>query len=241
MNGFVVGGHAGFLHSFRESRVSVASASKVFGGSTILHSNDSLVNHLSRVRAEHVNTKKAVSLLASKDLHHAISIIYCPRTAIRHEWEDALVVLNSSFFELLLILAHRGELGMSVDDVGDGLVVDVSTEASHMLNSRNSFFFSLVGKHGTRNRISNGVDVRQVRLKMIVGLDHPTIHLDTDILKAETLEVGYASNGHQNLVCFEDFFIATLGGRDLECNSVCGKGGSENLRSKLEFHQLLLP
>mmetsp|Transcript_30093 Transcript_30093/g.58019 ORF Transcript_30093/g.58019 Transcript_30093/m.58019 type:complete len:248 (-) Transcript_30093:824-1567(-) len=236
VNGLVIGGHASLLHSFRKRWVSVAGTSKIFRRSTILHPDDSLMDHFTGVRAEHVNAKKAIGLLASKHFHHAISIVYRPCAAVRHEGEHALIVFDARFFKFLLILAHRGELGMSVDDIGDSLIIHVTPEASHVLYSCDAFFLSFVSKHGSLDRIPNGVDMRKVCLEVIIGLDDSTIHLDADVFKTKTLEEGHTANRHQDFVCLKDLLITAFRRGDLQLHAVCCERGPKNLSPELKFH-----
>ena len=95
MNGLVVGSHAGFLEGLTESRVSVASSSNVFSGSSVFHAKYSLCNHLSSVGSNDVDAKDLVSLLVSKDLDQALSIVVGPCSAVSIEGEDSLTVSNT--------------------------------------------------------------------------------------------------------------------------------------------------
>mmetsp|Transcript_13483 Transcript_13483/g.16090 ORF Transcript_13483/g.16090 Transcript_13483/m.16090 type:complete len:249 (-) Transcript_13483:919-1665(-) len=194
VDGLVVGGHHRLLHCFRESRVCMARAREVLRRCSVFQANHSLHDHFAGVRPEHVDAEKAVGFFVSKDFHHPISIIYCACTAVRHEREHPLVVLDASLLELLLGLSNCSKLWMGVNNAWNCIIIHVSSKASHVLDSSDTFFLSLVGEHGSLNAIANGIDVWYTRLQMVVRLDHPAVHFDANAIKPKPIEVRYTAD-----------------------------------------------
>ncbi len=61
-------------------------------------------------------------------------------------------------------------LGVGVDDARDGVVVDVAPLASQVFGRRDALLLRLVGQHGARHAVSNGVDTIHVGLEVPVDL-----------------------------------------------------------------------
>ena len=113
----------------------MASAGNVFGACTILNGKDSLGDHLTSVGADDVHAEDLVSLLLGEELDEAVGVEVGLGTRVGDEAELADVVLDTSGLEVLLSLTNPGDLRVSVDNRGNGGVVDVAVTVLDKLDS----------------------------------------------------------------------------------------------------------
>lgn len=90
-------------------------------------------------RTHDVDTKDLVCLLLSQDLHEPFGVGIGLGAGVGTEVEFADVVFGSGGLELLLSLADPGDLGVRVDDGGDGSVVDVSVSGFQEFGSSDTY------------------------------------------------------------------------------------------------------
>ncbi len=64
--------------------------------------------------------------------------------------------MAARFFDLLFAQADRSQFGPGVDDVGHGLVIDVTGVTGDGFGDRDAFFLGLVREHEAGNQIANG-------------------------------------------------------------------------------------
>ncbi len=72
-----------------------------------------------------------------------------------------LLVFDASGLEVFLGLANPGAFGVSVNDAGDAVVVNMDAATAHSLNADDSFILCLVGKHWTLDNIADSVDAKK--------------------------------------------------------------------------------
>lgn len=121
----VVGVHGGLLEGLAERRVGMADASDVLGRGAVLHGEDGLANHLSRVGADDVGAEDLVGLLLDDDLYEPVLVVVCLCPRVGQEGELADLVLDPGLLELRLVPAHPCHLRVRVDDRWNGVVIDV--------------------------------------------------------------------------------------------------------------------
>src|SRR5690606_27555030 len=115
-----------------------------------------------------------------------------PGTPVSAEAKLSLTVGDAFFGELLLRLADRGDLWMSVGNARNGGVVDVAIPGADPLGAGGPFLFGFVGQHRSGDEIANGVDPIDGGQKSLVDLDaSPLIRGDSHLGKSQPV-------GHRN-------------------------------------------
>lgn len=182
----------------------IPSTADILGGSAILHGETSLGNHLTGVGTDDVDTKDTVSLGISDDLDETVSVVVGAGTRVGDEGVAANLVLDTSLLELLLVLTNPGDLGVGVDDGGNGIVVDVTVAGGNHLRDSEALILGLVGKHRAKGGVTNAADVGDVGLELRVNNDATAVvELDTNVLETETLGVGATANGDKDDISVE--------------------------------------
>mmetsp|Transcript_14377 Transcript_14377/g.41066 ORF Transcript_14377/g.41066 Transcript_14377/m.41066 type:complete len:300 (-) Transcript_14377:747-1646(-) len=210
VDGLVIGCHGSFLDSFRKGWMSMAGACNIFTRSSVFHSQHALRDQLSCICSHDVNTKNFISLFVSQELHDAVSLIYCPRTAVCHHTEFTSLEFHSSLLELFFCLPNPGDLWVSVDNGRDGVVVDVAYFASNVLDTCDSVLFCLVGEHRTWNGVSNGMNAWDVGLEFVIYQHPAAIHLDSHVFESKSTCEGPPSNSHQDDVGIKCLCVSSL-------------------------------
>jgi hypothetical protein len=151
-----------------------------------------------------VDTKHTISFSFRDEFHLTLGVEVGLRTRIRREGELANLVLHPSRLELLLGFADPGNLGMSVNNGGDSMVVNVTMSLLDVLGGGNALFFSLVCKHGAKSDVTDTLYVLDSRVELVVNDDTAfVIKLNTNLLKVKPLSVGSTANGDKDDIGFE--------------------------------------
>jgi hypothetical protein len=204
VDSLAVSGHGSLLEGLGKSGVSVASASDVLGGSTVLESEGTLGDHLTGVGADNVHTEDTVGLGVSEELDETVGVGVGLGAGVGAEGERPGLVLDAGLLELGLVLADPGDLGVSVHDAGDGAVVDVAVVLGDVLDGGDSLLLSLVGKHGAECAVTDDANVRDLGAVLLVDHEAATVvGLKTDLLEAETGGVGATTDGDEADVSIE--------------------------------------
>ena len=111
-----------------------------------------------------------VGLGVGKDLDETIRVGVAARPGIGGERELAGFVVDARLFQLFLCFPDTGDLGPSVDDAGDGVVIDVAGLAGQDFDRDDAFVLGLVGQHGSADDVAECVDALGVGWKVLV---HP--------------------------------------------------------------------
>lgn len=116
-------------------------------------------------------------------------------------------VLSDLLFQLLLGLADPGDLGERVDNRGHAVVVDVRRAALRdRLHAHDTLVFGLVRQHGSLDAVTNGINVRHVRLELVIGGDASSVvRLDAHVLESELVRVRSTTDAHQQRITIELF------------------------------------
>ena len=102
-----------------------------------------MAGYLTSVRANDVAPKNPVGGLARQNLDEALRLVDRTCARVGREREVTDVVLDALLLELVLALAHRGDLRERVDNTRDGVVVHVAGEARERLDARNALLLGL--------------------------------------------------------------------------------------------------
>lgn len=241
VDGLGVGSHSSLLEGLREGRVGVAGSGDVLCRSLVLDGENSGCNHLTGVGADDVNTENLVSLLLDKELDDTIGVGVGLGTRVGKEGELAHFVVNTLLLELLLVLADPSDLGVSVNDGGDGGVVNVSVTSLDDLDSCNTLLLGLVGKHGTESGVTDALDTLACGVVLVVNNDASTlVLLDSDSLEVEAAGDGSSADGNKNDIGIQLGLLAALGILDVEHNLAVLLLGVDDLGAHAELDALLL-
>jgi len=136
-----------------------------------------------------VGAQNTVGLGVGDDLHEAVSVGIRAGPAVGGKGEVADAVLYAGLLQLVLGLAHPGDLRVCVHNGGDGVVVDVSVAASELLRHRDTLLLGLVCEHGSDHHVADREDVALVGLEVSVDLNATTlVNLHTNLLQVEKKE-----------------------------------------------------
>ncbi len=86
---------------------------------------------------------------------------------------------DALFFELGVRAADHGELGLGVDDVGNGVVAHVAGLAGDDLGDGDTFVLGLVREHRAAHEVADGVDAFDIGPEVLVD-DHPACFVERD-------------------------------------------------------------
>lgn len=241
VDGLGVRSHGSLLEGLRESRVGVAGSGNVLCRSLVLDGENSGSNHLTSIGANDVNTKNLVSLLLDEELDDTVGIGVGLGTRVGKEGELAHLELNTLLLELLLVLSDPSDLGVGVDDGGNGSVVDVAVASLDDLDSSNTLLLGLVGKHGTESGVTNALDTLAGGVVLVVDNDASSlVLLDSDSLEVEAAGDRSSADGDKNNVSVELSLLAALGVLDVEHDLAVLLLGVDDLGTHAELDALLL-
>ena len=107
-------------------------------------------------------------------------------------------------------------------------------------SNHGTFFRSFVRKHCSANHITNGIDVFNIGLKMIVYVNHASLgNFNASILGLKAICVRLSSNGNQAIITLKSyFFIIFIGCSYGYFFSFFGNCG--NFMRNVEFYSLFL-
>lgn len=186
-----------------------------------------------------MHAQDSISLFLSDDLDETVRVEVGLSTRVGGEAKLADAVLHTSGFEFLLCLSNPCNLGVSVDDRRDGIVVDVSVSGLHELDSSDALFFGFVGKHRSKGNITNAFDVRYRGVELVVDDNTALgVQFHTDSFEIQTLDIRSASNSDENNIRFERFLLSTLGSLSLDGNLAVFLLRGQHLGVGLELHAL---
>src|ERR1700687_1581526 len=98
----------------------------VLGAGAELHRQGCFGDEIRGARTEDVNAEDAIGLRVGEDLYATLGLIHAPRARVREERKRSDLELDLLTLRLLLGHADACKLRPGVDDVGDGVVVDVT-------------------------------------------------------------------------------------------------------------------
>src|SRR5690606_15214614 len=145
--------------------------------------------------------------------------------------------------ELLLGLAHPGQLRLGVDDPGDGVQVDVAGQAGDQLGHRDAFLEALVGEHRAAHAVTDRPDAVDAGVAVLVDLDPAAVvQLHAAVLGQQALRRGLAAHGDQQLVEHQRLLalLAGVGDMDLLALGAVADLGLADLGTDPDVQALLL-
>ena len=159
---------------------------------------------MTRKLTDDVYTKNSVRLLFRNEFDKTLAVEIRLGSRVGSEGEFPNVILNTSGLEVLLGLSYPCNLGVSVDDGRNTVVVDVTVTRLDVFNSSDAFFLSLVCEHGPKGHVTDTLDVLHRSIELVID-DDPTfvIFLDTNSFQVETLRIWTTTDGNQNDVGFK--------------------------------------
>ena len=199
VDGFPMGSHGSLLEGLCQGWVGMARPRNVLARRTIFQCKSALGNHLASIGSDDVDAEQAVRLGVGQHLNHTLSVEVGLGPRVGAEGEGTDPVGDLLVLEVLLTLANPRNLGVGVHNGRDAAVVDVAVPLLDVLDDGNSFFLSLVGKHGSECGIADTADMGN--LSPVLGIDNDAaalVHLKTNILQAEASGVRPASDGDED-------------------------------------------
>ena len=189
----------------------VAGEGHVLGSGAEFHGDADLVDEIARHGPDDMRAKDAIGFLVDEEFDEPVGGEVGLGPAIAHEGELAGLVGAALFLELLLGLADGGDLGVGVDHAGDDAVIHVTVLARDDASGGHALVLGLVGQHGTRDTVADGVDALDVGLPVVVGLDLAALgHLDAKAVEAQPVGERLAPRGNQHHVGIERFLAVVL-------------------------------
>mmetsp|Transcript_7269 Transcript_7269/g.26348 ORF Transcript_7269/g.26348 Transcript_7269/m.26348 type:complete len:435 (+) Transcript_7269:289-1593(+) len=167
-----------------------------------------------------MDSQDLVGLLVGKELDDPVGLVHGPRPRVGHHAELSGLVLDALALELHLRLTNPRDLGVGVHDAWDGVVVHVADLAGDVLHARDAVLLGLVREHGARDDVTNGVDGGNVGLELVVDQNTAAVHLDPEVLEAETLGEGPPADRHEDDVSLHVLLLSALRGLHGELNPV---------------------
>ena len=198
--------HCGLFHRFRQCRMRVARACDIFGGSTELHRDRGLCNHVPCVRAYKMHTEHTIGLRVGDNFHKALGrqIDFGPTIGCEGKLPD--IIGDACGLQLFLGLPDRGDLGICVNYVRNSIVINVPRLPDQNLSKRHALVFGLVRQHWTRNHVADGPDAGNIG-RIVVINDHASafVELDPEFLETQTLGVRHPTDRDQNDIGLDRF------------------------------------
>lgn len=105
----------------------------VLRAGAVLHCEDRAGDHLTRIGPDDMHAEDAIRVRLDEELDDTLGVEIRFGAAVGDEGELAGFVLGAGGFEVSLGLTDPGDLGVGVDDGGDGAVVDVAVACLEVL------------------------------------------------------------------------------------------------------------
>jgi hypothetical protein len=184
--------------------VSMASPRNVLRTRAVLHRENTLADHLTRVRADDVHAEHTVGLRLRDDLHAAVRVRVRLGARVGAERELARLVLGAGSLELLLGLADPGDLGVCVDNRRDHVVVDVAVPGLDVLDRGDALLLGLVRQHRSECDVADALDVLHGRVELVIDDDTTlVVELHADLVKVKAVGVRAAADGDEDDIGLE--------------------------------------
>ena len=104
--------------------------------------------------------------------------------------------------------ADRGDLGVGVNDCGNGIIVHSVGLAEHIVDGNLALAVCGVGKHGLAVHVACRPDVCNVCLKLIVCNDSASLGKNADVLKTDALSHCASAYRYKNGICLCALLLA---------------------------------
>jgi hypothetical protein len=138
------------------------------------------------------------------EFHQTLGILVGLCTRVGRERELADLVRDTGLLQLLLILSDPRDFRVRVHNGRNRIIVDVSVTRLDDFDGGDTFFFSLVGQHGTECSVTDTLDSLDAGVELVVDNDTTSVvELDTDLFQSEVLGDRSSTDGYQDDVGFE--------------------------------------
>src|SRR5205809_2106338 len=172
----------------------VADHANVLAARPEFHRDHGFSDQLRGERAEDVHAEYHVGFRVGDEFYEAGGVAERPRPGVGHEREGAGAVGDAFGLQLLLGLAHPGDLGRGVDHPGNRVEIDVRLLARDALGHRHALFFRLVREHGTAHHVTDRPHAGEIRAALLVHGDEAALELEADAFAVEAFGVGDAAD-----------------------------------------------
>ena len=179
----------------------VDRAAEVLGAAAVFHVRDHLADDFARVVTEDLRAEDPVGRGVGDDFHEAVGRVHGDGAAVGGEVEFADLDGAAGGLGGVLAEADGGDFRLGVNDAGHQIPVYMAGLAGDPLGDGNAVLLGLVGEHRAGDNVADGPDVLDGGAEVVVDLDaFLFIELHAGFLKAETVGVGPAADGDEDLV-----------------------------------------
>src|SRR5882672_985556 len=176
----------GFLDGFRTSRMGVAGAREILGGTAELHQYGGFVDHFAGFTADYMHAKHPIGLRICENLNESFRGLVDLGTAIGGEWEFAGGIGDAGLLQLFLGLADGGDFRRGIHNTWNDVVIHMTGLAREYFRNRDAFILGLVRQHRTGNDIADCVNALHAGRKMRIDLHPaPIVERDASFLQPE--------------------------------------------------------
>ena len=148
-----------FVQRFRQGWMRVDGTLQILRAALELHRQRGFGDELARHGSDDVDAQDAVGLAMRQQLDEPARRLERSGAAIGAEGKQAALVGKATGLELLLGLAHPGDLRCGVDHRGNHIVVDVGVATRDAVCDRNALLLALVREHRAAHAIADRADV----------------------------------------------------------------------------------
>ena len=153
-----------------------------------------------------VHAEDLVGLRVGDEFDQPGGVAQRPRPRVGREGKHAGAVLDARRLELLLGLAHPGDLGRGVDHRRDGVEVEVRLLAGDALGHHHALLLGLVGEHRSAHHVADRPDIRQVGPAIVVhGDEAPLIQLQAHAGSIQSLRIRNPADRNDEPVALQCF------------------------------------
>ena len=211
MNRPAVDRERGLFHGLAHRWMGMTGPRDILCRCTELHGQHCLSQQIAGQRPKNMHAEHTVRLRIRKDFDHAVCIGVGARAAIGCKWKFADTVVGGRFLEVFFGLSNAGDLGPSVDDSRNELIVDVTRLPSHYFNADHALILRLMRQHRARHAVADRKNTLDVGLKGAVDLnDASVVALDSDLLEAQTLGIRMSTDRKQDDIALDILFLTTV-------------------------------
>jgi len=189
------------VYCFGQAWMCVNRTLQVLGACRELHCEHRLGNKFARHWADDVNAEDFVVVFRRDNFYHAGRLFHRFGPATGGKREGACLVWSATCPNFLFGLADPGNLGRSVDNGRNHVVIDLRDFTGDQVRCHNAFFGALVRQHWSPDAIANGEDTFDTGTALFVDLDKAAfVGQYSRIICKQAVSERFATNGDDEFV-----------------------------------------
>ena len=160
-----------------------------------------MLNQIGGAGADDVRPQNAISFSVGNNFHQAVGVVGGHGATAGSKRKGANVIGLTGGFDLLFGAADRGDFGVSINDVGNDIVVQLRLVAGDALRHHHPLFRAFVGQHWSAHQIADRPDAWGISGALIVDKHTAAlVSLYTAISGQQTIGVGATANTDNQFV-----------------------------------------